>query len=137
MTGKDHFSRMAVAYPLHNKTADATAEILKRVLNEWGKPGIVQTDNGTEFKGSFEKVLKENCIKHIRGRPYHPESQGSIEAFNRALKYKIPLYIRDSKKHYSIEDLLPKFLQEYNYTQKVKQQELLLIPYSMRPMNEY
>ena len=53
------------------------------------KPKVIQSDNGREFMGKFDELLKKLNITHIRGRPYHPESQGSIECFNKYFKSQL------------------------------------------------
>ena len=45
------------------------------------------TDNGTEFRNKdVEGYLETKDIKFIHGRPYHPESQGAVEAFNKTVQ---------------------------------------------------
>ena len=34
----------------------------------------------------FPIIYKANKIKFIQGRPYHPQSQGSVEAFNKYIQ---------------------------------------------------
>ena len=54
-----------------------------------GKPKVIQSDNGREFMGKFDELLRQLNITHIRGRPYHPQSQGSIECFNKYFKSQL------------------------------------------------
>jgi putative transposase len=35
--------------------------------------------------------LEDNGIRHIRGRPYHPMTQGKIERYHRSMKHRILL----------------------------------------------
>src|SRR6516165_7438159 len=37
------------------------------------------------------KWLENNGIRHIRGRPYHPMTQGKIERYHRSMKNRILL----------------------------------------------
>ena len=118
MTVKDHFSRMARAYLLTDKSAITTSKNLSLFLNQY-TPEMVQTDNGTEFKGAFSKLLDDKKIKHIRGRPYHPESQGSIESFNKYLKQEIPKYLsKFDKNQLDSATALTNFLDNYNNHKK-------------------
>ena len=59
-------------------------------------------------------ICKENKIKFIRGRPYHPQSQGSVEAFN---KY-IQNYLISAKDHhkdeFDLDETVSDFLKYYN-----------------------
>lgn len=89
MTVKDHFSRFASAKVLINKKSATTASFINEIINEWGKPKTLQTDNGKEFQGDFTKLLSRLNIKHTHGRIYHPQSQGSIESFNKYFKNQL------------------------------------------------
>jgi len=91
-----------------------TKTCLEKLIASWGIPKILQTDNGKEFYGEFGEYLKRNNIKHVRGRPYHPQSQGSVEAFNKTLKIEISDMFRRNSKSFDIEQALKDFLIEYN-----------------------
>lgn len=51
---------------------------LECIFREHGTPTIIQTDQGTEFKGMFDELCSRRNIRHIRSRVYHPESQGKV-----------------------------------------------------------
>lgn len=47
------------------------------------------TDNGSGFIGDvLNDYLGMHGIKHIFGKPYHPQTQGKVERFNRTIKQK-------------------------------------------------
>ena len=52
-----------------------------------GYPETLQSDNRREF---INKILNAYLvrinIRHILGSPYHPQSQGAIEAFNKTVQ---------------------------------------------------
>ena len=54
-----------------------------------GLPKKLQSDNGAEFKKYVQKFCKENKIKMVRCRPYHPQAQGKVERSHRVLRQKI------------------------------------------------
>ncbi len=63
-----------------------------------GAPRILQSDNGTEFIAEiFREVAKiwPDC-KIVHGRPYHPQSQGSVERSNRELKELLGVWQREN-----------------------------------------
>ena len=96
LTCIDHFSKYAWTAALTTKEAKKTALCLKEILdtigpNSW--PLIIQTDNGTEFKGEFDRLLTDRRIKHHWSYAYAPQSQGAIERFNRTLKRKLFGYL--------------------------------------------
>jgi transposase InsO family protein len=45
----------------------------------------IRSDNGTEFKNSFHKLLEEEGIKHEFSSPYTPQQNGVVERKNRTL----------------------------------------------------
>ncbi|CAM4833390.1 unnamed protein product, partial [Rotaria magnacalcarata] len=65
------------------------SEYLELIFREHGTPKIIQTDQGTEFQGVFDDLCNRRNIRHIRSRPYHPESQGKVERINRSWKNKM------------------------------------------------
>ena len=89
----------------------------KDLIVEWGIPNVIQTDNGKEFYGEFDKVLKENNIIHRRGRPYHPESQGSVESFNKYFKNQLIGKVLEHRENpnFKLEDAIRGVIQYYNH----------------------
>ena len=50
------------------------------------------SDNGPSYVSSeLGKWLEDKGISHIRGRPYHPMTQGKIERYHRSMKNRILL----------------------------------------------
>ena len=50
------------------------------------------SDNGPSYVSSeLAEWLEDNGIRHIRGRPYHPMTQGKIERYHRSMKNRILL----------------------------------------------
>jgi hypothetical protein len=86
---KCHFSKFVWIRGLKAKTADEAADELIKWLNDNGYISILACDNGGEFKGKVIEVCKKRGIKIIRGRAYHPQSQGSIEVANRVFKKRL------------------------------------------------
>lgn len=63
-----------------------------------GTPTILQTDSGREF---FNKVVAELAntwtVRLLRGRPRHPQSQGSVERANQDFKNQLRLRMLEGK----------------------------------------
>ena len=74
----DIFSRYVFLSPLSSKHAHVVADVLYRLYSIIGPPRIIQCDNGKEFKGVVKTVAKSLNSKMVRGRPYHPQSQGKV-----------------------------------------------------------
>lgn len=83
----------------------------------------IMSDNGPEFRGSlenehpFETMCQQLGIEHWYTKPYHPQTNGKIEAFWRILKHEFfyPNHFTSEK------DLilnLGNFLFEYNHLRR-------------------
>ena len=81
-----------------------------------GKPKVIQSDNGREFMGKFDELLRQLNITHIRGRPYHPQSQGSIECFNKYFKSQLDKKLIEhcDNPNYDIELGIEQIIDFYN-----------------------
>lgn len=86
---KDHFSRMIWLYPLMDKSSAKIAKAVSYWLSWNGEPTCFYHNNGPKFKGEFEVLLRERDIKHIPGRAYHPQTQGSVEKANGIFKQRL------------------------------------------------
>ena len=81
----DNFSKWTEAFPMKNKCADTVADILvENIILRFGMPLVIHSDQGREFENGLMKSLCAllGCTK-TRTAPYHPESDGMIERFNR------------------------------------------------------
>ena len=83
----DHFSKYAQAIPTRNQTAKTTARLLyDNFILHYGIPDRLHSDNGRSFEN---KIIEELCaimgIEKSHTTPYHPESNGIAERFNRSL----------------------------------------------------
>jgi putative transposase len=96
----DDFSRYIVAWKLcTTMTAEDVTATLDRALQASGvhlaAPGQrlrLLSDNGSSYvAGDLAKWLGDRSIKHIRGAPYHPMTQGKIERWHQTLKNRILL----------------------------------------------
>ena len=71
------------------------------------------SDNGPSYVASeLGQWLEDKGISHIRGRPYHPMTQGKIERYHRSMKNRILL-----ENYYlpgQIERSIGEFVEYYN-----------------------
>ena len=78
-------------WPEAKAMKDATAEnviqfIYKRIICTHGCPKIILSDRGTHFRNQIVDGLCEKFrIKHKLSSPYHPQTNGLVERFNRTL----------------------------------------------------
>lgn len=55
---------------------------------------IFHSDNKREFANrEVEEILNRLNVRIIYGRPYHPQTRGQIERFNRSLKSRLRKYL--------------------------------------------
>ena len=78
------------------------------------KPRLL-SDNGSSYiSGELAQWLSDQEMKHVRGAPYHPQTQGKIERWHQTLKNRILL-----ENYYLPGDLeaqIGAFIEHYNHT---------------------
>ena len=80
------------------KAGDVT-ETLKAALQASGCDGVnivhkprLLSDNGSSYiSGDLANWLEDQGMDHVRGAPYHPQTQGKIERWHQTLKNRILL----------------------------------------------
>jgi transposase InsO family protein len=96
----DDFSRYIVAWKLCTsmRAEDVTATLdlaLRASGLDHAKPADrprLLSDNGSSYiAGDLAKWLDDRNIKHLRGAPYHPMTQGKIERWHQTLKNRVLL----------------------------------------------
>ena len=86
----DDYSRFAVCEVLPGERASDCTAFLERLNAKYTQLGIpikrVMTDNGSGYVSHrFRNTLARHGIRHIRTRPYRPQTNGKAEAFIRIL----------------------------------------------------
>ena len=91
LTMMDRFSRMVKMVCLSTITANAIAMAFRNHwLLEYGSPGHILTDRGSDFTGTIMKILGQMFgFRHRVTTSYHPESNGALERFHRYLKERL------------------------------------------------
>lgn len=87
----DAYSKWPIVFTMHSTTAQETVKALEYLVNQYGLPRVIVSDNGVQFTSQlFKQFCKQNGIDHIRSAPYHPQSNGQaerfVDTFKRALK---------------------------------------------------
>ena len=118
----DDFSRFIVAWKLcaTMKAQDVTATLdLALAASGLDQMTVVHrprflSDNGSFYVASdLADWLDERNIEHVRGAPFHPQTQGKIERWHQTLKNRIVL-----EHHYLPGDLerqVATFVEHYNH----------------------
>ena len=86
----DDYSRLAYAEVLPNEKATTAAAFLRRAVRFYRRYGIrverLLTDNGPAYRSVIHALAcKTLAIKHLRSRPYRPQTNGKAERFIRTL----------------------------------------------------
>ena len=83
----DYLTKWPEAKALKEATAEKTADfIYKEIICRHGCPKIILTDRGTHFNNQMIQELCKNFeIEHKLSSPYHPQTNGLVERFNRTL----------------------------------------------------
>jgi transposase InsO family protein len=118
----DDFSRFIVAWKLCTtiKAQDVTATLeLALAASGLNKMTVVHrprllSDNGASYVAEdLARWLDQQNMEHVRGAPYHPQTQGKIERWHQTLKNRILL------EHYylpgDLERQVAAFVEHYNH----------------------
>ncbi|PNF31840.1 hypothetical protein B7P43_G08901 [Cryptotermes secundus] len=98
LTCQDNLSKYLIAEPLINQTVEEVSEALvHRVFLVYGIPGIILTDQGSNFMSeAFKEICKLFRIEKLNTVAYHPESNGALERSHKTLITYLRSYV-DSK----------------------------------------
>ncbi|MGN7439449.1 MAG: IS3 family transposase [Alcanivorax sp.] len=118
----DDFSRYIIAWKLCKtmKASDVT-KTLEMALEASGcdsakvihKPRLL-SDNGASYVASdLADFLKGKGMSHVRGKPYHPQTQGKIERWHQTLKNRVLLDNYYLPSH--LEHEIGQFIEYYNH----------------------
>ena len=118
----DDFSRYIIAWKLCTtmRVEDVT-DTLELALKASGcdrakvvhKPRLL-SDNGSSYiSGDLAEWLDDQSMEHVRGAPYHPQTQGKIERWHQTLKNRI--LVENYYLPGDLEAQLAAFVEHYNH----------------------
>jgi len=117
----DDYSRYIIAWQLRTSmsAADVT-ETLEEALSRTGVDQIkvrhrprLLSDNGPAYiSKDLREYLQSKEMKHTRGAPYHPMTQGKIERYHRTLKNVVKL--QNYYLPWQLEQEIARFVKYYN-----------------------
>lgn len=119
----DDHSRKLLACPVRrDESGESASDAVEMALEQAQREGhliddkpILLTDNGAGFAGKvMAKYLRARGVKHIFGAPYHPQTQGKVERFNRTMKEKVNLWVYATPEE--LQTAIDKMVEKYNET---------------------
>lgn len=127
VSGLDDHSRFVVsAHVVRRATARPVSDALGIAMRAHGVPEQILTDNGKVFTGRFgpgtgevlfDRICRENGIKHILTAPRSPTTTGKVERWHKTLRREF----LNGKVFDSIEDAqaqIDGWVQKYNFERR-------------------
>jgi len=116
----DDYSRFLVGWGLYRfQTSANVLEVFRAAIEKHGMPKEVLSDNGRQYytwrgRSKFTKFLTKMGIRHIRSRPYHPQTCGKIESFWRNLLQEC-LYHTPLSTFEEAKEKIGEYIEYYNF----------------------
>ena len=145
----DDYSRYIVTWKLcaNMKAGDVTDtldEALAKTDLKHANPPKLLSDNGSCYiSNELATYIKDKRMKHVRGRPLHPQTQGKIERYHRTMKNVVKLdnffspgqleeklkefvdYYNNQRYHESINNLVPADVYFGRANRKLKRRKMI------------
>ena len=88
-TALEEITKIGFARVYTSNKSNYAEDFLKRLMYlVEGKVDLMHSDNGSEFKGEFEKACEQLKILQIYSRPYTPKDNPALERFNSTVQYE-------------------------------------------------
>ena len=109
----DLFSKWVEAFPLVKTDSLTLAKVLTdEIVCRYGVPEVMHSDKGSNF---FSEMIQSLCdqlgIKRTQTTAYHPQGNGQVERFNRALEGSLSKMVSSHQRDW--DDHLQKVLLAY------------------------
>lgn len=88
-TAIEDITKIAFARAYKTNSSTHAKDFLERLVYlADGNITVMHQDNGSEFKGEFEKACRQLNILQIYSRPYTPKDNPALERFNNTIQYE-------------------------------------------------
>ncbi|PIK51181.1 Retrovirus-related Pol polyprotein from transposon [Apostichopus japonicus] len=90
------------AFPLKDQSAETVADTLVTdFVSRFGVPKQIHTDQGRNFESNlFKELCQLLGVDKTRTTPYHPQSDGMVERFNRTLEEMLAKVVDSDQKNW-------------------------------------
>jgi hypothetical protein len=95
----DYLTKWTEAYAIPDGTAETVAKVLlTEIIPRHGAPKVLLSDQGTNFMSDLIKeVARQFRVKKINTSPYHPQTNGLTERFNKTLCQMLSFFVNDTQ----------------------------------------
>ncbi|XP_014631446.1 uncharacterized protein [Glycine max] len=99
----DYVSKWVEAVAAPKNDAKTVLKFLKKnIFARFGVPRVLISDGGSHFcNNQLQKVLGQYHVTHKVASPYHPQTNGQAEVFNREMKKILEKTVASSRKDWS------------------------------------
>ncbi|PIK39039.1 Retrovirus-related Pol polyprotein from transposon [Apostichopus japonicus] len=96
----DYFTKWTEAFAIADMEAETVARVLvEEFICRFGVPEELHTDQGRQFESElFQHMCRLLDIHKTRTTPFHPQSDGMVERFNRTLEDMLSLVVSENQK---------------------------------------
>lgn len=111
----DWYSYQIVGYTLSNTLGKAAViETVEKAIKEYGKPEIMNSDQGSQFTSDeYINLLKENGIKISMDGKGRALDNRRIERFFRSFKWE-KLYLEEYENGHQLRKMIKEYMEHYN-----------------------
>ena len=130
----DHLSKWYQGYCLKTKSSKEVLSCIDSFIQSFGKPVILQADNGTEYSNNdLNNFCINNDIKLVHGRPRHPQSQGACESCHKEIKKFIYNKFIESRSDFNLLETMREITNIHNNKKHTITNE---IPKDIKDLND-
>jgi transposase InsO family protein len=130
----DYLTKWAEIRAIPNKEANTVATFFEHdVIARHGCPHTVLSDNGLEFKGEFDRLLRKYGIDHHLTAPNHPQTNGLTEKHNATIVTSLNKMVEDNPEKWDTK--IPRFLLGYRASRHcATKTSLFYLVYARHPL---
>ena len=109
----DLFTKWTESFALPNHRAKTIAKkLVDEFICRYGVPMFIHSDQGRDFESNlFGEICLLLGMKKTRTTPYHPQSDGQVERFNRTLLDMLSKYVMEDQTDW--DDHIPHVMMAY------------------------